>query len=231
MAMHPATSISRISDPCLPVFSTVRRALIRIKDRLDPTKDTIRALAKIAPKPGEIAIDCGANVGDITEILARRGATVYAFEPNPDAYARLRQRFAGSPNVECIQAGVSTADEKQKLFMHEEAGKDPVFWSTGSSVLEFKSNVSTDNYVEAEFIDLARFILGLGKPVRIVKMDIEGAECQVINHLIDTGAVKQIRHLFVETHDHRIPELREPTDALRKRVADEILNQVDLTWK
>jgi len=213
------------------MFEQFRKTLIRIKDQLDPTKGTIRALAKIAPGPDEIAIDCGANVGDITEILARRGATVYAFEPNPYAYGQLRHRFAGRRKIHCKQAGVSSQDESCRLFMHEEAREDPVYWSTGSSILEFKSNVSKADYVEAKFIDLADFILGLPQPVAIVKMDIEGAECRVINHLIDTGAIERIQNLFVETHDHRIPELKEETDALRNRVAEEGLTQVDLTWK
>lgn len=212
-------------------MNPLRRILIRLKDRLDPTKATIRALAKVTPPAGDIAIDCGANVGDITEILARRGATVHAFEPNPHAFAALQDRFRDRRNVICHQAGVSDRDTVRKLFMHVEAGKDPVFWSTGSSVLDFKSNVSTEHYVEAEFIDLARFIAELGQPVGVLKLDIEGAECPVIEHLIDTGVIRSIGQLFVETHDHRIPELKPETDALRERVAREGWTQIDLEWK
>lgn len=35
---------------------------------------------------------------------------MYAFEPNPDAYAVLAGRFAGDPLVHCLQAAVSTVD-------------------------------------------------------------------------------------------------------------------------
>src|SRR5690348_12928173 len=45
--------------------------------------------------PGDIAIDLGAHVGTITERLARTGATVHAFEPDPDAFAILSAQMAG----------------------------------------------------------------------------------------------------------------------------------------
>jgi hypothetical protein len=45
-------------------------------------------------KPGGIAIDCGANVGDIATKLAKTGIRVYAFEPNPYAFQKLQSRVA-----------------------------------------------------------------------------------------------------------------------------------------
>ena len=203
-----------------------------VQTRLDPTKDTIRRLERISLGPNAVAIDCGANVGDITAILARKGARVYAFEPNPHAFARLAVRFARAANVECIPRGVATRPGTQRLFFHKQANEDPVFWSTGSSFLEFKSNVDASTFVEVETIDLAEFVLSLDRPVDVMKMDIEGAECPIIEHLIDTGAIRRIRQLFVETHEHRIPELAEETQALRERVERERLGDViDLTWK
>lgn len=214
------------------MIDLLRGLLHRVQARLDPTKDTIRRLAGIPLEQGAIAIDCGANVGDITAILARDGATVYAFEPNPHAFERLTRRFANAPNVKCLQQGVAGSNGRAKLFFHKQAGEDPVFWSTGSSVLDFKSNVDTGTFADVETIDLAEFVKSLGQAVEIVKMDVEGVECPIVNRLIDSGAIGSIRHLFVETHDHRIPELADETQALRERVAREGLSDViDLTWK
>ena len=41
----------------------------------------------VPAKPGDIIIDAGANVGDVTSKCARTGATVHAFEPNPVCFA------------------------------------------------------------------------------------------------------------------------------------------------
>ncbi|MFM7443241.1 MAG: FkbM family methyltransferase, partial [Tabrizicola sp.] len=34
-------------------------------------------------RPGDVAVDCGANRGDVTAVLAASGAVVHAFEPDP----------------------------------------------------------------------------------------------------------------------------------------------------
>ena len=42
-------------------------------------------------KPGDLAIDCGANAGDISARLLERGAEVIAFDPEPWAVAPFAQ--------------------------------------------------------------------------------------------------------------------------------------------
>jgi hypothetical protein len=46
-------------------------------------------------RPGDVVVDCGANIGLITLRLAARGATVHAFEPDPYSFGRLRAATAG----------------------------------------------------------------------------------------------------------------------------------------
>ena len=36
--------------------------------------------------PGDIMIDCGANIGDVSAPFAALGATILAYEPNQHAY-------------------------------------------------------------------------------------------------------------------------------------------------
>ena len=187
-------------------------------------------LAEFRLGPGDIAIDCGANVGNVTEHLAAGGATVHAFEPNPFAFERLAGRFAGRANVHCRQQAVLDRPGQIRLYLHTHAPENQVGWSQGSSLLATKSNVNPETFAEVAAVDLADFILGLGCPVRLVKMDIEGVECRVIRRLLDSGAIARIGHLLVETHDTRIPELRAETDALRERIAREGLAHIRLDW-
>lgn len=56
------------------------------------------------------AIDCGAHRGGWTGLLAEHFASVIAFEPAPDLMARLRNRFAGAPNVTLVEAAVLDLD-------------------------------------------------------------------------------------------------------------------------
>lgn len=116
------------------------------------------------------------------------------------------------------------------LYLHKQAAKDPVKWSTAPSLLVFKRNITPQNFVEIEVIDLAQFILHLQKDVKVLKMDAEGIECSIVNHLIDSGAFQRVRHLLVETHDQHIPELKEETDVLRLRIQCERRNNINLDW-
>lgn len=180
--------------------------------------------------PADIAIDCGANVGNITAMMAKKGATVYAFEPNPYAFKKLKERFADFPNVHCVNKGVWNKNGIVKLYLHNLADKDQVLWSVGSSIFPFKGNVEKDNFINIEVIDLAEFISNLAAPVKAIKIDVEGTECDILERLIDTGAIYKIEKMFVETHDQKIPELREPMERIRRRIKGLGLKNISFEW-
>ncbi len=177
-----------------------------------------------------IAIDCGANVGNVTAKMAATGATVYAFEPNPYAFKVLQQRFQAMPNVHCFNQGVLDRNTTLKLYLHEHSDEDEVHWSTGSSFLAYKGNVLKDKYVEIEVIDLDAFIQQLPQNVTLLKLDVEGVEVEILNKLIDTNTIRKIEYVVCETHDEKIPELKESTEKLRKRIAQENIRHVNLNW-
>ena len=180
--------------------------------------------------PGDVAIDCGANVGEVTARMAARGAEVFAFEPNPIAYETLCDRFEATKNVHCINKAVLDKNDTMRLFLHQRAEEDPLKWSTGSSLLECKKNVDGQNWVDVEVINIAEFINALGRNVRLMKLDVEGMEWKIINSLIDSGAINRIEKLLVEDHDEKIPELRDQGAAVRNRISELQLRQIDLRW-
>ena len=179
----------------------------------------------------DVAIDCGANVGLYTVSMAESGAEVHAFEPNPDAFEALSRATAPYPNVRLYQAAVTTEPGDVKLYMHRRSKMDPVYYSTGSSLLAEKSNVREDRSVTVEGVQLSRFIRDLERPVKLLKMDIEGAEVAVLNQLIDEGLERSIEQAFVEVHDRAVAELVEPTQKLRERLARLGASHIRLDWR
>ncbi len=178
----------------------------------------------------DICIDCGANVGYITEQMAKNSSTVYSFEPNPFAFKELKKKANSNPNVHVYNKGVWDRNATLKLYMHENSNQDEVIWSTGSSLLEYKGNVLKDKYIEVDIIDLVEFINNLKKKIKILKIDIEGAECELLEKLIITQTYKRIEHIFVETHDHKIPELKTKTDAIRSLIKQKKIKNINLNW-
>ncbi len=167
---------------------------------------------------GDIVIDAGANVGEIAFVLALRGAQVHAFEPNATAFEVLEERLGDWPNVALHRAAVGAEDGTVRLYLHEHADTDPLAFSTGSSVIAEKPNVRRDRFVDVPSVDLSRFIVELERPVKLLKMDIEGAEVHVVPHLARTGALALVERLVVETHERKAPALADATRAMREVV-------------
>ncbi len=180
--------------------------------------------------PGSVAIDCGANVGDISFVLGKTGASVYAFEPNPYAYEALVKRVGDFANVTCLNKGVWDRNTTAPLYFHREAGDNEEFWSFASSIFSTKGNVDPSRSVETELIDLTAFIENLGQPVDLLKIDIEGAECEVLEKMIARNLHEKVKLTLVETHDRKIPGLKEKTDHVRALIREKGIDNIRLSW-
>ena len=59
---------------------------------------------------------------------------------------------------------------------------------------------------------------------------MEGVEYEIVNKLIDTELIYNIKSVFVEVHAKKIPELKEKEEQLKKRIADLNLKNINLDW-
>ncbi|MFP4126527.1 MAG: FkbM family methyltransferase [Alphaproteobacteria bacterium] len=186
-----------------------------------------QAVARLGP--ADVAIDAGANVGDFTWPLARRGVEVHAFDPEPYAVEISEHRFASFPNVTIHRTAVSGTAGELDLFRAPAFETDPGKHSKSSSVIATKRNIDPTTAIRVPAIDLGEFIQRCGD-VALLKMDIEGAEVDVLEKLLDAGLLGRIPYVFVETHEDKIPALAEPMARLRQRMMADGLNHVDLDW-
>lgn len=181
-------------------------------------------------KPGSIIIDCGANVGNVSSSLIHTGAKLYCFEPHPLAFEVLRQRFANNPDVKVFNSAVGTYAHTAKLYKHVESSKDELKYSTGSSLVELKNNIDNNEYYEVDVINLVDFINSLQKKVFLIKIDIEGAEIELLNRFIDEGTYKKADYIFVETHEKVIPGIEMPTKELKSRIRQLKIGNIYTNW-
>ncbi|MFO7724267.1 MAG: FkbM family methyltransferase [Oceanipulchritudo sp.] len=170
--------------------------------------------------PDEIAIDCGANRGMVTQVLAESGAQVYAFEPDPTAFSYLVEATRQLPSVTCLNKAVLDRSGTTQLFRHLNFDRNPERFSESSTLLPEKRNVDEATSVEVEVVDLAAFIDGLAKPVSLIKIDCEGSEYAILNHLIERGVLDKVKRIFVETHPKAMPGLEASDTALRERIKE-----------
>lgn len=149
----------------------------------------------------KILIDCGASNGSaLTELDNKYGSfeKIYAIEPNPE---NARQIDTDDSRIVLLEAAISTTYGRFKLYLSERFD--------GSTLYpEKKSNrISVDRFVEVETIDFGDW---LAKNVSrddyvVCKMDVEGAEFDVLEHLLKTRLIGLIDVLLVEWHVSRFP--------------------------
>lgn len=139
----------------------------------------------------EIVVDAGANVGFFTALAKSKGSKrIYSIEPDPAAFDCLEKNFIDDPNVICIKKALSN---KSDVILFD--------LSLGSSVASTINtyNKQTDTYpIFVESICLSDF-LSLEKNINLLKLDIEGAEYDVLNEL-PSYYYKKINQIFLEFH-------------------------------
>ena len=186
----------------------VRRNLLR-RFSTQSMADFDARVARLAP--GDICLDLGANLGTVTERFAATGAEVHAYEPDPHCVEVLTRRFAGQTNVHLHAKAVSGTAGQHLLRRTKDFDLAPDQHSQSSSIaINVPRYYDDKNAVMVETVAFGDVIAGFGRPVSLIKMDIEGAEFSILDHILAGHAAGAdplpIGALFVETHERHLPE-------------------------
>jgi len=130
----------------------------------------------LGARPGDIVLDCGANIGLYTKRALLAGADlVVAIEPAPENLVCLSRNLKGEiarGKVIIYPKGVWDKDDVLKLNMPKDN-------SAGDSVV--RKHAETDRSVEVELTTIDKLVDELLlRRVDFIKMDIEGAERNAI---------------------------------------------------
>lgn len=129
--------------------------------------------------PGEVFVDVGANIGlhSLAAAKALKGCgKIIAFEPFEPTQRLLGKSIwiNGFSNItEIHQAAVSNITGYQRLFLGETSGHHSLFSLSTSDELSLKT-------VEVPLVRLDEIILA-GQQVDLIKIDVEGAELEVLD--------------------------------------------------
>jgi FkbM family methyltransferase len=144
-------------------------------------------------RPDPLVIDCGANIGVATLYVKAIApdARVVAFEPDPDAYRILtdnvaRNRLGG---VQCVPVAVAAREGRERLRV-------PAAALDGGATLRLAEGAG---WTEVE-VSTAPLSPWLTEPVDFLKLDIEGAELEVLEEIAAAGALDLVAEIAVEHH-------------------------------
>lgn len=166
-----------LGDLRIQVSATNEIERVLISGRYEP--ELIRTIHQWV-KPGDHALDIGANVGAITLALAKQvgpSGCVSAFEPGPPFFDRLRANVALNPALQKVVRlnRVGLSDEKGELLW----GEDQVFPGN--------ARLGQGGTTPVPVTTLDQFFATPPPRLDFMKIDVEGMELRVLR-----GAQKTI---------------------------------------
>lgn len=166
--------------------------------------------------PDATVLDIGAYDGAwAAGVLAKFGAEIEIFEPVPAFVARIRERFAHNPRVRIHEYGLASADREESISL-EEGGSSTVIAGPEAS----ERQTITLRNAAAVLRDLGRDSYDL------VKINIEGGEYELLDHLLNEDLVRRFRFLQIQFH----PDA--PSAERRREAIEEGLARThDLQWR
>lgn len=156
--------------------------------------------------PDSVVFDLGANRGEFAREVRRQfGCRVHAVEPSPGLAASMR----GQDWLTVTEAALSASGGTVRLVVSGNPEASYV-WEEAEAPL-------SGPLVEVPALTLERLMAGAPLAIDLMKMDIEGAELQVLESASEQ-TLQRIRQLTVEFHQFLDPGLRGRIQALKRRL-------------
>lgn len=146
--------------------------------------------------PGDVFIDIGAHIGAVTMIAAHKGATVHAYEPEPENYELLTQNTKHLPNVYRYPLAVAGVTGRRSLFKWQKSKGN-----TGSYSMCYGEGVAPE--LDVGCVSLETVIALADYRCNLLKVDCEGGEYSIFYDASDV-ALSDIERIVMEWH--RTPE-------------------------
>lgn len=145
--------------------------------------------------PEGIVIDAGGFLGDWTKnVISMYGCRSEIFEPIPQYASQLDKFFRRNPRVNVHAVGLGGAPRSATFSFQDDATTE--FFSSGSG---------TDTNTQVQIVDVSEYLDGLAEAViDCLKLNIEGAEYEVLERIISQGHVHRFKSVLVQFH--RQPE-------------------------
>jgi len=126
---------------------------------------------------------------------------IYGFEPNPKLFILLSKQYKDNNNIYLSNKLVYTNSDTIDFYI-DPSSTSPM----GSTAIKSKGTELNGRVIQAECFDFSEWIKQFKGCYIFVKMDIEGAEFEVLEKMKIDGTDKMINELLVETHPNKCRE-------------------------
>lgn len=176
------------------------------EDLIVMTRHEDEMIERFDAKPGDVVVDIGAHMGRYTIISSRRvgpGGKIIAIEAHPGNFGLLRRNIALNrlTNVIAINSAVYSTTMPLKLYLPDEDSGYTMHHSVMASYLVTKYKEAERKYVEVQADTLDNLLRKAGVDmVNWIKIDVEGAELEVLKGAEETLSRSKEISLLIEVH-------------------------------
>jgi FkbM family methyltransferase len=174
-------------------------------------------------REGDTVVDVGANVGWFTLLAASLvgpGGKVVACEPGPDNRAKLQANIDASgftPRVQVVWQPISDRAETVEFHLNADSSGGHALWDPGLWHDNERSRASPRSiHVSSASLDE---LLHDGKEIRLIKIDVEGAEQRVLQGAHALMASQRPPFVFAELHPFALARFGHSQESLRALMA------------
>jgi len=175
-------------------------------------QNSIRAV-KHCGKRG-LFLDLGSNIGQGYSYFSKHYTLAYfdyeLYEPNPNCTKELKIIESTNDNVVIHQVAISSKNEDITMYGICEDQKNGAYQSRGASISVHHNtafnNANDKTEIVVRAVDFSALLASKANSydIIIVKMDIEGAEYDVLEKIIADGTVNHITSFYIEFHSRLV---------------------------
>lgn len=133
-----------------------------------------------------IMIDIGANIGYYSVLFASlcKNSKIYSFEPHPKVFEVLKKNAEIYSNITPLNVGISNENKKLELYCDNKnvGGHSYLYDGFGKSFNDGQFDSRTMYKIDSEIKTIDSFGIDFSK-VKIVKVDVQGLEEQVLTYI------------------------------------------------
>ncbi|MCG8568560.1 MAG: FkbM family methyltransferase [Spirochaetes bacterium] len=151
-----------------------------------------------------IVFDLGAYIGHWTNtIFYKYQCNIYSFEPVSKFFKKLKIRFNDNDKIKLFQFGLSAQTGTDCISIDN--NKSSTFKIGKEEQIKMIKALDFLNQYNIAFIDL-------------MKINIEGGEYELLQHLIESGCINKIRNIQVQFHDF-VPQSKKRMKEVQQKLS------------
>ena len=151
-----------------------------------------------------IIFDIGGYEGQwASDIYAKLNFTIHIFEPVKEFFQKIETRFSHNKKIISCNFGLADKTITEKIYLD----------ANSSSLYKTKENTEI-----IKIVDICEYIIQNNiEFIDLMKINIEGGEFPLLNHLITSSMINKIKNLQIQFHDF-IPNANEKVKIIQEKL-------------